>query len=175
MSVRGGSTFRRQDGGTRPLGDSTVADRIAQESCPALGTVIATRTRLPASRVSPRTALKAISRSIRGWALSPSQRQVPCKDLAAIYNPYIQGWINLRPVLSKAASGPDAAAHRQTYPEVPLGALEVQAPARAAEGSKRMVGPGSPRQSNALLQLAVLQCRQPNIGSRVNREVSARF
>ena len=38
-----------------------------------------------------------------------------------------------------------------------------------------MVGPSSLRQSNALLALALLVCRQPNIGSRVNREVHARF
>ena len=38
-----------------------------------------------------------------------------------------------------------------------------------------MVGPGSVCQSNALLTLALPVCRQPSIGSRVNREVHARL
>src|SRR3977135_1141781 len=101
---------------------------------------------------------------------SPPQRQVPARsgrDLQPVHPRLDQ---LLRPVLSQTATT-DADAYRH-LPD-PLGALEVQAPARAAEGRKRMVGPGPPRQSQALVPLAVLQCRQPNIGSRVNREVPA--
>ena len=42
--------------------------------------------------VSPK-ALKAISRTIRGWALH-HRSDKSLQDLAAIYNPYIRGWIN---------------------------------------------------------------------------------
>ena len=38
-------------------------------------------------------ALKAISRTIRGWALH-HRSDKSLQDLAAIYNPYIRGWIN---------------------------------------------------------------------------------
>jgi len=38
-------------------------------------------------------ALKAISRTIRGWTLH-HRSDKSLQDLAAIYNPYIQGWIN---------------------------------------------------------------------------------
>jgi hypothetical protein len=37
----------------------------------------------------------------------------------------------------------------------PLGAIEVQAPARSFQGSKTVVGSGSSRQTNALSSLAV--------------------
>ena len=37
--------------------------------------------------------LKAISRTIRGWALH-HRSDKSLQNLAAIYNPYIRGWIN---------------------------------------------------------------------------------
>ena len=61
--------------------------------------------------VSPK-ALKAISRTIRGWALH-HRSDKSLQDLAAIYNPCIRGWINyygqfyrkqLRPTLLRIAT-----------------------------------------------------------------------
>ena len=121
--------------------------------------------------VSPK-ALKAISRTIRGWALH-HRSDKSLQDLAAIYNSYIRGWINYYGQFYRKQLRPTLTAYRHL--PGPLGALEVQAPETTTLGSKRMVGPGSVCQSNALLTLALLVCRQPNIGSRVNREVHARF
>ena len=73
----------------------------------------------------------------------------------------------LRPILSCAVEI-DSAAYR--WLPSPLGAPKVQAPART-----RLVGSGSPCRSKPLCSLAVSECRRPNIGSRVNREVHARF
>ena len=103
---------------------------------------------------------------------TPSQRQDPAgssQDVQSVHSRLDQ---LLRPLLPTAVAT-NAAAYR-CLPD-PLGAMEVQAPARAAQGSKRMAGTGSPCQPSALCPLAVLQCRQPNTGSRVNREVHARF
>ncbi len=58
--------------------------------------------------VSPK-ALKAIGRTIRRWA-SHHRTDISLRDLAEIYNPYIQGWLNyyghfyreqLRPILQR--------------------------------------------------------------------------
>jgi hypothetical protein len=78
-----------------------------------------------------------------------------------------------RPRSSLRQLSNDAAAYRR-LPD-PLGTLEVQASAAAEPGSLAMASPGSACRPKALLALAVLQCRRPDIGSRVNREVHARF
>src|SRR5262245_24532306 len=80
---------------------------------------------------------------------SPSQRQIPARSGRDLQpsDPRLDQL--LRPVLSRAAK-PDAAAYRH-LPD-PLGALEVQAPARAAEGRKRLVGAGSLGRSKAALE-----------------------
>ena len=116
--------------------------------------------------VSPK-ALKTISRTIRRWARHHHSDKA-MTDLANL-----SGLDQLlRPILSIAVEA-DSAVHR-LLPS-PLGAPKVQAPARTTQRRERLVGPGSPCQSNPLCSLAALGCRRPNIGSRVNREVHARF
>ena len=78
----------------------------------------------------------------------------------------------LRPILSSAVEI-DSAAYR--WLPSPLGAPKAQAPARTTQRHARLVGSGSPCRSKPLCSLAVSECRRPNIGSRVNREVHARF
>ena len=117
-------------------------------------------------------ALTAISRTIRRWTLHHHSDK-SLQDLAEMYNPYIQGWINyyghfyrtqLRPTLKRI----DALCH-------PLGAPQVQAAASQDQRGARLVCSASPCQSNALRSLAAMSWQRPNIGSRVNREVHARF
>ena len=90
-----------RDGGMRPLGIPTVADRIAQEVArrylePRLEPVFhadsASICLLSLPATSPK-ALTSISRSIRRWALHHHSDK-SLQGLAKTYNPYIEGWIN---------------------------------------------------------------------------------
>ena len=108
-------------------------------------------------------ALKAISRTIRRWALH-HRSDKSLQDLAAIYNPYITRLDQLlRPVLSKAAAT-DAAAYRH-LPD-PLGALEVQAPARRPKGAREWLA--RVRRANPTL---FSHWRFFNVGSRTSEAV----
>ena len=96
----------------------------------------------------------------------------PYRSWASMYNPCIGGWINYYGQFYRAVEI-DSAAYR--WLPSPLGAPEVQAPARTTQRHTRLVGSGSPCQSKPLCSLAVRECRRPNTGSRVYREVHARF
>ena len=119
-----------------------------------------------------RAALKAMSRTIRRWALH-HRSDKSLQDLAAMYNPYIRGWINyyghfyhtqLRPTLTRIDAYVIRWARRK------FKRLRHQ-----TKGAQRLVRSASPCQSNALRSLAAMSWQRPNIGSRVNREVHARF
>src|SRR5262245_10223145 len=57
----------------------------------------------------------------------------------------------------------------------PVGPSQVQADAPPDQGRKRLVRPAPPRQPSPLRSLAAMSWQRPNIGSRVNRQVHARF
>ena len=117
-------------------------------------------------------ALTAISRTIRRWTLH-QRSDKSLQDLANLYNPYIGGWINyygqfyraqLRSTLQRI-DGYLVRWARRKYKrlrERPKGTRDWSARVRRC-------------QSKPLCSLAVCECRRPNIGSRVNREVHARF
>ena len=103
---------------------------------------------------------------------SSSQRQSPARpggDVQSVYSRLDQ---LLRPILPHAvASDPDedrCLCHS-------LGAPQIQAASPSTERRQRLVCPASPRHSNTLRSLAAMLWQRPNIGSRVNREVHARF
>ena len=56
-----------------------------------------------------------------------------------------------------------------------VGAPQVQADAPSDQGRARLVRPATTGESPALRPLASMSWQRPNIGSRVNREVHARF
>ena len=117
-------------------------------------------------------ALKAMSRTIRRWALH-HRSDKSLQDLAAMYNPCIRGWINyyghfyhtqLRPTLT-----------RIDVFVSPLGAPQIQAVRHRTRGARDWFVRLRRANSNALRSLAAMLWQRPNIGSRVNREVHARF
>ena len=90
-----------------------------------------------------------------------------------MYNPCIRGWINyyshfyktqLRPTLKRIDAYVIRWARRK-----------FKRMRHKTKGATRLVRSASPRQSNALRPLAAMSWQRPNIGSRVNREVHARF
>ena len=92
--------------------------------------------------------------------------------VAAIYNPYIHGWINyygqfyrkqLRPTLLRI----------DTY-LVRWARWKFKRLRRRRRGAWQWLARVR-RDNPTLFALALPVCRQPNIGSRVNREVHARF
>ena len=124
---------------------------------------------LPAA--SPK-ALKAISRTIRRWALHHHSDK-SLQDLAKAYNPYIQGWINyyghfyrtqLRPTLKRIDVFVIRWARRK------FKRLRQQ-----TKGARDWFDAASPRKSDPLRSLAAMSWQRPNIGSRMNREVHVRF
>ena len=117
-------------------------------------------------------ALKPISRKIRRWALH-HRSDKSLQDLAAMYNPCIRGWINYYGQLLPDAVASDPDEDRCLCHS--LGAPQIQAASPSDQRRQRLVCPASPRQSNALRPLAAMSWQRPNIGSRVNREVHARF
>src|SRR4029077_18460049 len=56
-----------------------------------------------------------------------------------------------------------------------VGAPQVQADAPSDQGGTRLVRPAPSGEPPALRPLATMSWQRPNIGSRVNREVHARF
>ncbi len=56
-----------------------------------------------------------------------------------------------------------------------VGAPQVQADAPSDQGGTRLVRPATSGEPPALRPLATMSWQRPNIGSRVNREVHARF
>src|SRR5208337_5386677 len=56
-----------------------------------------------------------------------------------------------------------------------MGSPQVQADAPSDQGSARLVRPATSGEPPALCPLASMSWQRPNIGSRVNREVHARF
>ena len=116
-------------------------------------------------------ALKAMSRTIRRWALH-HRSDKSLQDLAAMYNRCIGGWINyyghfyhtqLRPTLTRIDAFLVRWARRKSKRF------------RHRTGRERLACPASPYEPNALRSLAALLWQRPNIGSRVNQEVHARF
>ena len=103
---------------------------------------------------------------------SSSQRQVPARTGCNVQSVHPRLDKLLWPILSHAvASDPDedrCLCH-------PLGASQIQAAPPSDQRRQRLVCPATPRHSNALRPLAAMLWQRPNIGSRVNREVHARF
>ena len=103
---------------------------------------------------------------------APSQRQVPGRSGQEVQPVHPRLDQLLRPLLSGAiASDPlqDRCLRHS------LGASQVQAAASADQRGARMADAGSSRQSKSLRSLGSMSWQRPNIGSRVNREVHARF
>jgi RNA-directed DNA polymerase len=120
---------------------------------------------LPAA--SPK-ALTFIGRTIRRWTLhhhSDKSLQV----LAETYNTYIQGWINynfyrtqLRPTLKRIDLYVIRWARRKFK--------RLRSKTKGARAWFDRL-----RRANPTRSLAAMSWKRPNIGSRVNREVHARF
>ena len=119
---------------------------------------------LPAA--SPK-ALKAIRQTIRGWAFH-HRTDKSLADLARMFRPYIQGWINDYSHFYKSAL--TWTLHRIDALPDPLGLQQVQTVAPAAQGRKGVVGAGDPCQSAPVCAVALSAWKRPNIGSRMTRE-----
>src|SRR3954447_25989052 len=122
-------------------------------------------------------ALKAIRQTIRRWAFH-HRTDKSLEDLARMYRPYIQGWINYyshfyKSELTSTGVDLDFASDR-CLPD-PLGAQQVQATASAAQRCKRLAGAGHPRPPASVCALALSAWEWPNIGSRMTRECHVRF
>ena len=116
-------------------------------------------------------ALKAIGRTVRRWELH-HRSDKSLQDPAAMYNPCIRGWINYYGrSIHAVASHPD----EDRCLSGPLGTPQVQAASPSDYGRVGLVRSAPPRNTNALRSLAAMLWQRPNIGSRVNREVHARF
>jgi RNA-directed DNA polymerase len=116
-------------------------------------------------------ALTAIGRTIRRWTLH-QRSDKSLQDLANMYNPYTGGWINYYGQFYRAQL-------RSTLQRID-GYLVRWARRKYKRLRERPKGTRdwlarSPCQSKPLCSLAVSECRRLNIGSRVNREVHARF
>ena len=123
---------------------------------------------LPAARPK---ALTSISRATRRWALHHHSDK-SLQDLAKMYNPYIEGWINyyghfyrthLRPTLKRI----DAYVIRWARRKFKRLRHKTKG-ARDWFERLRRVNPKSIR------SLAAMSWQRPNIGSRMNREVHVR-
>jgi hypothetical protein len=113
-----------------------------------------------------------MSRTIRRWALH-HRSDKSLQELAAMYNlcnPRLDKL--LRPILSHAVASDSDEDRCLCHP---LGASQIQAAPTSDQRRQRLVCPATPRHSNALRPLAAMLRQRPNIGSRVNREVHARF
>jgi hypothetical protein len=103
---------------------------------------------------------------------SSSQRQVPARTGCNVQSVHPRLDKLLRPILSHAVASDSDEDRCLCHP---LGASQIQAAPTSDQRRQRLVCPATPRHSNALRPLAAMLRQRPNIGSRVNREVHARF
>ncbi len=117
-------------------------------------------------------ALKAIRQTFRQWELH-RRSDKDLGDLARMFNPYIQGWINYyshfyRSVLCRTLLRIDAYLNS-------LGPQQIQATPITDSGRTGLVCTGRPRQTVPVCPLASFVCQRLNIGSRMSREAHVRF
>jgi group II intron reverse transcriptase/maturase len=161
----------KADGGTRPLGIPTVADRIAQEVARRyLEPILEPRFHVDSYGYRPgKSAIDAVRTARQrcwryDWVLD--------LDVRSYFDSI--DWELMLKAVRHHTDCPWVLLYIERWLKSPV-QMEDGSIVPRTLGGKRVVGPSSWCQSNALLTLALLVCRQPNIGSRVNREVHARF
>ena len=164
----------KAEGGTRPLGIPTVADRVAQEVARrCLEPILEPVFHADSYGYRPgKSAIDAVRQARqRCWRCDWVLDQVPAgagRDVQPVHSRLDQLFQQL--LQDAVASDPEedrCLCHS-------MGAPQVQADAPSDQGGTRLARPATSGEPPALRPLASMSWQRPNIGSRVNREVHAR-